>query len=173
MPWVGFETTTPMFERAKKTIHALHCVAAVIGFSRVTKTVMNRNSESIKTVRAHCRWQFFYINVCIMHLNHKKRPEIIWINACYEVLSAVIMKSSIFCDSSVLSASYCFLIWLNLQPWRWEWYDHRNVGWLPLHYTLYVNIVPLKFHFLFEKQHINFVPFVSAVSWQLSSTSLF
>jgi hypothetical protein len=30
MPQVGFETTTPVFERAK-TVHALDCEAIVIG----------------------------------------------------------------------------------------------------------------------------------------------
>jgi hypothetical protein len=128
IPWVGFEPKTPVFERAK-TVHALDRAAAVIGISSVTKTVMIRNTESIKTVGSSTLQVtiFLYQYVCTMHLNHKKQPKIIWTNAGYEVLSAVIMNSSSFCHippwSSVLSASCWLLIWLNIRPWRWERYD--------------------------------------------------
>jgi hypothetical protein len=47
MPWVGFEPTIPAFKRAK-TIHALDCVATVIGLKKNTSLWKHLRMELIK-----------------------------------------------------------------------------------------------------------------------------
>jgi hypothetical protein len=54
MPRVGFEPTTPVFERAK-TVHSLYSAATVIGFSSVIAEVYRRCAQA-QTIRLFLRF---------------------------------------------------------------------------------------------------------------------
>jgi hypothetical protein len=52
MPWVGFEPTTPVFERVK-TVHVLDCTATVIGTSTVLRIYLSVPQSAIRYVHGY------------------------------------------------------------------------------------------------------------------------
>jgi hypothetical protein len=65
MPWVGFEPTIPVFERAK-TFHALDRVATEIGFVLVSRAFLVTASSSPLFTRAF--WGLLYKECCLMEV---------------------------------------------------------------------------------------------------------
>jgi hypothetical protein len=53
MPWVGFEPTTPVFERAK-TVHALDRAATVIGIRVLVSVAVLVNGYAWNVITARC-----------------------------------------------------------------------------------------------------------------------